>query len=272
MCIRDSYNPIGVFGPDDFFGVNFDGPSAGALNQFEPVEQDSDVFSGVSRISAFADAAYDITDSITLYGEGLFSNRKSRNTSFQVLTLEQFTGASMLPFFLCNPAANNCDPFDMGDPFNGKFGGNLILRPRVLVKSQSRADIDYYRGVLGLRGTFGGGWKWDVHGQHSRSDASYTQDVIYQDALASQTLRTRSCVGTTTAIRGVPCIDIDFTDPRVLRGDFTAAERAFLTGRETGRTLFKQTSAEALLTGKLFALPAGPVGVASSRVTRSARA
>ncbi|MBU1823538.1 MAG: TonB-dependent receptor [Alphaproteobacteria bacterium] len=258
----NAYNPIGVFGPADFFGVNFDGPSAGALNQFEPVEQDSDVFSGVSRISAFADAAYDVTDGITLYGEALFNNRKSRNTGFQVLTLEQFTGASMLPFFLCNPAANNCDPFDMGDPFNGEFGGNLILRPRVLVKSQSEADVDYYRGVLGLRGTFGGGWKWDIHGQHSRSDASYTQDVIYQDALASQTLRTRSCVGTTTAIRGAECIDIDFTDPRVLRGDFTAAERAFLTGRETGRTLFKQTSAEALLTGKLFTLPAGPVGAA----------
>ncbi len=257
-----AYNPIGVFGPADFFGVNFDGPSTGALNQFEPVEQGSDVFSGVSRISAFADAAYDVTDGITLYGEGLFSNRKSKNNGLQVLTLEQFTGASMLPFFLCNPAANNCDPFDMGDPFNGEFGGNIILRPRVLVKSESSADVDYYRGVLGLRGEFGGGWKWDVHGQHSRSDASYTQDVLYQDAIASQTLRTRSCVGTTTAIRGVPCIDIDFTDPRVLRGDFTATERAFLTGRETGRTLFKQSSAEALLTGKLFTLLAGPVGAA----------
>ena len=264
----NAYNPIGVFGPANFFGLNFDGPSTGALNKFEPVEQDSDVFSGVSRISAFADAAYDVTDGIALYGEALFSNRKSQNSGFQVLTLEQFTGASMLPFFLCNPAANNCDPFDMGDPFNGEFGGNLILRPRVLVKSESRADVDYYRGVIGLRGTFGGGWKWDVHGQHSRSDARYTQDVIYQDALASQTLRTRSCVGTTTAIRGVPCIDIDFTDPRVLRGDFTSAERAFLTGRETGRTLFKQTSAEALLTGKLFTLPAGPVGAAFGATIR----
>src|SRR3546814_3552250 len=65
-----------------------------------------------------------------------------------------------------------------------------------------------------------------------------------------------------TAIRGTPCIDIDFTDPRVLRGDFTPEERAFLLGRETGRTLFKQASAEALLTGKLFVLPAGSVGVA----------
>lgn len=258
----NAYNPIGVFGPDNFFGVNFDGPSTGALNQFEPVEQDSDVFSAVSRVSAFAEGAYDVTDGITLYGEALFSNRKSHNNGFQLVTLEQFTGASMLPFFLCNPAASNCDPNDMGDPFNGEFGGNIILRPRVLVKSESNTDVDYYRGVLGLRGEIGDGWKWDVHGQHSRSDASYTQDIIYRDALASQALRTRSCVGTETAIRGVPCIDIDFTDPRVLRGDFTPAERAFLTGRETGHTLFKQTSAEALVTGKLFTLPAGPVGAA----------
>ena len=258
----NAYNPIGVFGPADFFGVNFDGPSTGALNQFEPVEQDSDVFSRVSRVSAFADAAYDVTDAITAYGEFLFSNRKSHNNSFQRIELQQFTGASMLPFFLCDPTAYNCDPNDMGDPLNGEFAGNIILNPRVLVKSQSSADVDYYRGVFGLRGEIGGGWKWDIHGQHSRSDASYTQDVIYRDAIASQTLRTRSCAGTTTAIRGVPCIDIDFTDPRVLRGDFTPQERAFLTGRETGRTLFKQTSAEALLTGKLFNLPAGPVGAA----------
>lgn len=258
----NAYNPIGVFGPDDFFGVNFDGPSTGALNQFEPVEQDMDVFSGVSRLSAFAEGAYDIADSMTLYGEALFSNRKSHNNGFQLVTLEQFTGASMLPFVLCDPTAFNCDPNDLGDPFNAEFGGNIILRPRVLVKSESRTDVDYYRGVLGLRGDFGGGWKWDVHGQHSRSDASYTQDVIYRDAIASQTLRTRSCAGTATAIRGADCIDIDFTDPRVLRGDFTPEERAFLMGRETGRTLFKQTSAEALLTGKLFTLPAGAVSAA----------
>lgn len=256
------YNPIGVFGPADFFGLNFDGPSTGALNRFEPAEQDMDVFSGVKRISAFADAAYEVIDGITLYGEALFSNRKSQSNGFQLMALEQFTGASMLPFFLCDPTAYNCDPNDMGDPFNAEFGGNIILRPQVLVKSESQANVDYYRGVLGLRGEIGGGWKWDVSGQHSRSDASYTQDVIYQDALASQTLRTRSCVGTTTAIRGAQCIDIDFTDPRVLRGDFTPEERAFLMGRETGRTLFKQTSAEALLTGKLFTLPAGPVGAA----------
>ena len=267
----NDYAPLGVFGPADFFGINFDGPSAGALNQFESVEQDSDVFSRTSRISAFADAAYEVTDGVTLYGEFLFSNRKSANNGFQVMTLEQFTGASMLPFFLCDPSAGNCDPSDMGDPFNSEFGGNIILRPRVLIASETRADVDYYRGVLGLRGEIGGGWKWDVYGQHSRSDATYTQDIIYRDALASQTLRTRSCAGTLTAIRAVPCIDIDFTDPRVLSGAFTPEERAFLTGRETGRTLFEQSSAEALLTGKLFDLPAGPVGAAFGATIRRDR-
>ena len=36
----------------------------------------------LSSASAFADAAYEVTDGITLYGEALFSNRKSRNTGW----------------------------------------------------------------------------------------------------------------------------------------------------------------------------------------------
>ncbi len=265
------FTPIGVFGPADFFGLNFDGPSAGALNQFEPAEQASDVFSRMTRLTGYLDAAFEISDGVEIYGEGLFSNRKSANNGVQLMALQQFTGASMLPFFFCDPAAGNCDPFDAGDPFNSEFGGNILLRPRIVVPSRSEADVDYYRGVLGLRGEFGGGlsgWKWDIYGQHSRSDATYGQDVIYQDAIASQSLRTRSCAGTVTLVRGVPCIDIDFTDPRVLRGDFTPQERAFLMGHETGKTLFKQTSAEAILTGNLLTLPAGPVGTAFGATIR----
>src|SRR3546814_3353110 len=66
-----------------------------------------DVFSGVRRISTFVEGAYDVTGGITAYGEFLFSNRKSHNNGVQRIELQQFTGASMLPFFLCNPAANN---------------------------------------------------------------------------------------------------------------------------------------------------------------------
>lgn len=255
----------GVSAPADFFGLNFDGPSTGALNQFEPLEQASDVFSKVTRLTGYLDASYKLTDSIKIYTELLFNNRKSYSNSFQQLNVFQFTGSSDLPFFFCDPSIDNCSPFDAGDPFNAEFTGNFLLRPLILAESDFSTDVDYYRGVLGFQGDFGGtlsGWTWDIYGQHSRSEASYTQDVIFQDALDSQSFRTRSCVGQTTRINGTPCIDIDFTDPRVLRGDFTSAERAFLFGEETGNTLFKQTSAEGTMSGNLFRLPAGNVGVA----------
>jgi iron complex outermembrane receptor protein len=263
-----SYNDfghLGVSAPADFFGLNFDGPSTGALNQFEPLEQMSDVYSKVSRITGYLDASYELTDNVEIYTELLFNNRKSYNNSFQQLNVIQFTGASDLPFFFCDPSVDNCDPFDAGDPFNSDFTGNFLLRPLVLAKSDFSTDVDYYRGVLGFRGDFGGflsGWNWDVYSQYSKSDASYTQDVIYQDSLDSQSFRTRSCVGQQTAIRGVNCIDIDFTDPRVLRGDFTPEERAFLMGKETGTTIFTQWSGEATLSGNLLSLPAGNVGAA----------
>lgn len=268
----NDYAAQGVYAPADFFGLNFDGPSTGALNQFEPLEQASDVFSKVSRITGYLDASYEITDNIEVYTELLFNNRKSYNNGFQQLNVFQFTGNSDLPAFFCSPSTtsnpldgDNCSPGDAGDPLNTEFGGNFLLRPLVLTKSDFSTDVDYYRGVLGFRGDFGGflsGWNWDIYGQYSKSDADYTQDVIFQDSLDSQSFRTKSCAGLTTRINGLPCIDIDFTDPRVLRGDFTPEERAFLFGKETGNTIFKQASAEATLAGNLFNLPAGAVGAA----------
>ncbi|WP_411341922.1 TonB-dependent receptor [Sphingopyxis sp. J-6] len=273
----------GITAPSNFYGLNFDGPSTGALNQYDPLEQISDVFSKVSRITGYIDASYEITDNIEVYTELLFNNRKSYNNGFQQLNVFQFTGNSLLPSLTVNPDTGglslnpafpgafctasdfNCVVGDAGDPFNQEFGGNFLLRPLVLVKSDFSTDVDYYRGVLGFRGDFGGflsGWNWDIYGQYSRSDADYTQDVIFEDARFTQDFRTRSCVGMVTPVTGKPCMDIDWTDPRVLRGDFTPEERAFLMGKETGNTLFTQKSLEATVSGNLLTLPAGDVGVA----------
>ena len=71
--------------------------------------------------------------------------------------------------------------------------------------------------------------------------------------------RTDLCAGTVTAIRGVPCMDIDYTDLRVLRGDFTPEERAFLFGVDKGHTIYKQNVAELSFGGELLNLPAGPL-------------
>jgi iron complex outermembrane receptor protein len=278
------FNSIpGITAPSNFYGLNFDGPSTGALNQFDPLEQASDVFSRVSRLTGYLDASYEVTDHVEVYTELLFNNRKSYNNGFQQLSVFQFTGDSLLPSLTVNPSTGglslnpafpgafctdsdfNCQVGDAGDPFNTEFSGNFLLRPLVLVKSDFSTDVDYYRGVLGFRGDFDGflsGWNWDIYSQYSRSNAKYTQDVIYEDARFTQDFRTRSCVGLVTPVTGKPCMDIDWTDPRVLRGDFTPEEREFLLGKETGHTKFTQWSGEATLSGNLFTLPAGDVGVA----------
>jgi len=104
----------------------------------------------------------------------------------------------------------------------------------------------------------------DLHFQHSRSDGDYQRDIIFRDSIEFGVAewRTDPCEGTVTAIRGAPCIDIDYTDPRILRGDFTPEERAFLFGVDKGNTLYKQTSGELTVGGDVFELPAGPVKVA----------
>ena len=91
----------------------------------------------------------------------------------------------------------------------------------------------------------------DFYFQHSRSDGDYSRDIIFNDAIENgvAAFRTQSCAGTVTAVRGIPCIDIDYTDPRVLAGNFTPEEQAFLFGVDKGNTLYKQDTAEASFGG-----------------------
>jgi iron complex outermembrane receptor protein len=57
-------------------------------------------------------------------------------------------------------------------------------------------------------------------------------------------------------------MDLPWTDPYFLAGQFTPEQADYMFDWETGKTIYKQVSAEASITGNLFELPAGPVGVA----------
>jgi iron complex outermembrane receptor protein len=277
-CVQINTIP-GIGAPDNLFGCNFDAASTGVLNQYSEAEQNSDVFPGLKRRTLYAEGSYEITDNIELFTELLYNNRKTTTDSVQQISSLQFTGgANVFPFppgfpglpgfGFCNPAPGgdfNCSPSDPGDPFNNELQGEFLILPVIAWASRSTTDIDYYRGVFGARGDLGGigeGFGWDAHVQYSRSDGEYTQDYARADSLFTQDFRTRSCVGLVTPVVGLPCMDLDFTDPRFLAGDFTAEERAFLFDTDVGHTLYKQLSGEASVNGDLFNLPAGPVGVA----------
>jgi iron complex outermembrane recepter protein len=241
--------------PPGYYGVNYDGVSTALINQNSVLEQQQSVVPETTRYTGYLSGAVDLTPGIELFAEGLYNRRETYVNKVRLVAPFQFTGSSLVPLITGVPGATPTS----GDPLNKEFGGAVLLQPIVQSdRADFATDVDYYRGVLGARGDLGS-WNWNTHVQYSRSDGSYTSDVLFADSLAKQELRTKLCAGTTTAVRGVPCIDIDFTDPRVLRGDFTQQELDFLFGSETGRTIYDQWSAEGFASGTLATLPAGDV-------------
>lgn len=241
--------------PAGFYVVGYDAASRAVVNASHPFAQDASIIPETDRYTAFAEGAYELPGGAEVYAEVLLNRRESRTDGYRQFWNYTYTNDSD---FFGDPGP--------GDPVTGFSGPFVLSATPVTDHADGSQKVDYARMVLGVRGDVGGGllegWKWDVFAQHSRSDGEYTQDVVLDDAIESTNFKTASCVGTNLPISGRPCIDVDLTDPRVLRGDLTPEERAFLFDTETGRTIYEQTYLEGNVAGRLFDLPAGPVGAA----------
>lgn len=275
--------PTGFFGLPNCLGsattpeqLAFCRLGTGLADPISPLIAGVTVQPKLDRFTAYLDAAYNVTDGIEVVGEFLFNRRETESQGFRQLFFSQFSGSGPAgggarPSVICTPARQatrpNCDPTSAGDPLNDGFVGNYFITPVIGVPSDNSTKVDYYRAVGGLKAEnlFGlvSGWNFDSYVQYSRSDGDYSNGRIFQDAIEQVEFRSRRCLpGQVTRVRGVPCQDIDFTDPRVIAGRFTPEESAFLFGEETGNTLYTQLTTEASVSGTLFNLPAGPLGVA----------
>ncbi len=245
--------------PAGFYPVAYNAATQGVYNLQPALANNDSVYPSVERYTIYADGAINLSSDIEFYVEGLYNRRENYVNSSRQIFFGQYTSDTYLA-----QAFGDCASC-FGDPINVGFTGDQLLLPVVVTDHfDSHTEVDYYRGVAGIRGKLGflPSWTFDIYGQYSRSDGSYTSDIIYQDAVDAAEYRTQSCAGTVTSIRGVPCIDINYTDPRVLANNFTAAEQAFLFGTDTGNTRYQQTTIEANTTGNLFALPFGMVQAA----------
>jgi iron complex outermembrane receptor protein len=259
-------DPFQLGTPAGFYPVGYDGPSYAVENATHPFVRDATFIPETTRYTAFIDGSYQISDAIEVSAEVIYNRRETYQNGARQFWQFGFTSDSTLPaIFFGDPAT--------GDPFAVGWTGDYLLSPTVITDwFDSGQKVDYTRGMLAAKGDLGGfmsGWSWDVYGQYSRSDGDYYQQVVLQEAIDSQDFRTSSCVGTNLPISGRPCIDINWTDPEVLRGNFTPEQRAFLFDEETGNTKYTQMSAEASLTGSLFELWAGSVDVAVGAAWRN---
>jgi iron complex outermembrane receptor protein len=226
------------------------------------------ILSPVKNTSLYVSGGFDILPVMELYGEFLFNRRESA----QYGARQFFPGVNP-----ANPAIPN--PFKTAAQGVGGTGyfnpAGSALTPIIPFRSDRSQEVDYWRTVIGLRGDIGR-FSWDVFYQHSDSDAEYHTYSLYNDRVVAVTQFNVGCNQAAITISGGQCSSlpsvpyatggtgpgIDWTSQRVLEGNFTEAELAFLAFDAVGSTTYKQDLIEASVSGDLFNLPAGPVGAA----------
>ncbi|GAA0390333.1 TonB-dependent receptor [Brevundimonas terrae] len=219
--------------------------------------QNSTIVSPQERYSAYFTGGYKLTENVEVYGELLYNKRKS----------SQIGVGQVFPSFAQLSTLYGADNAVAATNPNNPFGQRI--QPVGIYESSSFQDIDYYRGILGLKGNLGK-WDWDVYGQYTLSDAVYNNGPrIYLDRLLAVSSPDVACEQNPAGgnVSNFSCADLPnglaWTDERVLTGNFTDAERNFLFFNEDHTTRYDHAYVEAVIsTPELFNLPAGPVGAA----------
>lgn len=242
-------NALTQFGsPPGWFPTGYDPASTAVQNAYHPFVNEQSLIPKTSRYTVYADGSYDITDSVQAYGEFLANRRKTYQNGWR-----QFWNFGGTSDFIGNFWAPDFTGFDYLSPTG------------ITNHSDSSQKVDYWRSVGGLRGDLGGfmkGWSFDSYVQYSHNKGLYRTEQLLQDVYNTGYFQTSSCVGQVTPISHKQCIDLPWADPFFLRGEMTPQQVDFLFDWETGKTIYKQLSGEASITGNLFDLPAGPVGIA----------
>ena len=249
----------GDFGaPPGFYPTGYDTASLAVQNAYHPYVGEQTIIPKTDLYTIYLEGEYEILDSVELFGEFLYNKRKTYQNGWRQFWNFGYTG----------------DLYGTGGSTDynvwggGWTGVNFISPTPITNHADDSQEVDYYRGVAGLRGGLTGTWNWEVYGQYSRSNGKYRSEQILQDAYDSGYFQTASCVGSVLPVSGKQCIDIPWADPRFLRGELTAQEVDFLFDWEEGNTLYTQISGEATVDGELFQLPAGAVGLALGLTAR----
>ena len=240
-------------------------------NYFDDQHLNTTIISPTKNYSLAAFGGYDLAPNVELFGEVLWSRRESSQTADRQI----FPAVS--PFHRESPFGGACNGMSAGGPATDCLFSQTI----VLVNYTGTQQVDYMRGVAGLRGDFNAfdrNWSWDLAAQYSRSDATYTSEQFYNDrveatagyeaALAGRDFGVGSADGDNcdeaflTTATDCPGNGVNWFNPELLATGSAADFDDFLRFTSVGTTEYIQKYVEGVVSGELFTLPAGPVGAA----------
>lgn len=199
------------------------------------------------------------------YYEFFYNSRKTRSSGgyrqfFPVVEGLTFDGADLNP--------NN--PFAFLEGFGPGFGFfQAVLPSYELLDPVLAIDVDRYNVFAGLRGDLGtGGWFYDVYAGYGRSKGTYRQQQLLADrveaAINGIVINGDGDVVCAPAVLAQfpDCVPADLsTEDALLRGRLPADVLAFIRKDTEGNTTYEGLTVSGYVTGELFSLPAGRVGV-----------
>nr|NUR38085.1 TonB-dependent receptor [Sphingomonas sp.] len=300
------FNGRGTFGGYLTNNPNITDPLVDVTSSFNarplasPIELQNTVFSPIRTYTAYANGAYEIEalGDAELYGEGLFTRRKSWQDSSTQLNFQRapnrFSGAQLYggsyagtpveaygypvsPFFPTAWAAAGINYF-----------GPFIVPDRTL---RDKQRVDFWRANGGLRGHLGiGDWRYDANVQLSRTKGVYNLQTIIADHLANVLVAVPAPAGTPSqyitvgipgqtgagnsytcasnitggAYNGGTCAPINFYDPNVAYNGYLpdALFNYLYSDINYTTTKYRQDTFSLALDGSVLKLPGGDLKAA----------
>lgn len=256
-------DPSQISVPAGWFPVGYDAASRAVYNNYHPTMDRDSIIPTVDRYTLYLDAAYELAEGFELYTELLYNKRES-----------YFDGSGQIWQFGVGATNGGLFGPTTVDRTAVGFGGAATFSPTGFIDwYDSSQEVQYYRAVAGVRGDISSSFQYDLYGQYSLSDGDYSNQVVLNDSIRTQDFRTDGnapngfrtarCPAGRTPIGNKACTFVDWYSPRVMYGDYTAAEFDFLTDTDTGNTQFTQWYVEGVVSGDLFSLWGnGPIGIA----------
>ena len=283
-----AYTPVGAFGHlfSDGNAYTFDSAGNPVIDNFTPDQRynrasERLLTTPVERYTASLLGHYDFSDAAQLYAEFTYNHTKAAghieplavdNGGNQGQSVNNFDGTAFPGISADNPYVPAVIRDDIG---SGNFL-DFFKRSNGIFDRSPQVRRDYFRGVIGLKGDINSTWKYDLSYEHSQvKDDTFNEAILmtnYGAALQATTVNGQ-IVCADLAARNAGCVPVNpFGAP-----NYTAAQLKWLStyaggvtipGAAIGDQVYAdflrknyQDVASLAITGSLFNLPGGPLGV-----------
>ncbi|TFI59006.1 TonB-dependent receptor [Sphingomonas parva] len=287
---RSSFSAQGLFSPDGSFAPGASTFTFDQANNLIPYQSaningynrnyDRYLAVPVERYLGTLLGKFEVTDGIELFVEGEYAKTKSRsslepqavaNTDLTNPDGSVYAGIPLTNPFIPLGIRNAVNALNTdADPDNDVTAIPFRRRSNDIFDRSNRNDRELWRGVIGLRGELGNGYKWDVYYNHGES----------KDHTASETILGPNYVNSLNAVAGpngpVCSINVDAdptnNDPNCVPINIfgfntaTPAASNYVTAGgllSTYDAKVKQDVVAATISGSVLDLPGGPLGFAT---------